>query len=346
MKKLGIVNKFVFWGNWLAALLLVATFVVPYLAPSNFPKLSLASLAVSPLISLNILFLIYWLFQKWKKIWLSGTALLIAYFHFGPFVEFSSEGDPTEYRNTLSVLSYNVRLFNAYEKDVDTIEVANVISELIEKKQPDVICVQEYYEPNSADFSDYPYSFIHFRENHKMGHAIFSKFPLENKGAFNFKDSHNNSIYADVVKDNERIRVYNLHLQSHGILPNMEYLQGGESDQLRTRMSAVFVKQETQVDQILKHKATSPYPVLLCGDINNTRFSYIYGKLKDGMNDAFLDKGNGIGTTFKFDFYPIRIDYIFTSPSLEVVSFEAMDDSFSDHKPISTTIGWPAIGED
>lgn len=334
-------DKLMRWGNWVAALMLLLAFVVPYLSPVNYPTLSLASLAVSPLIFINVLFVIFWIFRKARNSWVSALVLLISYFHFGPFLEFSSEGDASEYRETVSLLSYNVRLFNAYEKKPDTLEVANVIANLLKEKQPDIVCIQEYYNPNSADFSAYPYSFIHFREGHKLGHAIFSKYPILSQGAFNFKNSHNNSIFADILKGKDTIRIYNLHLQSMGILPNVEYLQDGDTDLLRNRMTVAFQKQQDQIEVIIDHKKKSPYPVLLCGDLNNTSFSYIYKNLKLGMKDAFLERGNGIGKTFSFDVYPMRIDYIFTSDAFDVIDFETSKNSFSDHKPVSAVVGWP-----
>ena len=330
------------WGSRLSVVLLAACFIVPYLAPERFPNLSMASLAVSPLIFLNIIFLIYWFLKKWKKGILTALVLFIAYLHFGPFIEFSTEGNTKEYRETLSILSYNVRLFNAYEKDVDTVEVSEVISTMIEIQQPDVIAIQEFYNPNSVDFSIYPYSYIHFKEEHKLGHAVFSKYPIVNRGAFDFDKSYNNSIFVDIVKGNDTIRVYNLHLQSIGILPDVGYLQDGDTDRIRLRMAQNFKKQQAQVEAILKHKTTSPYPVIMAGDFNNTTFSYIYRKLSKDMTDAFLVKGNGIGATFKFDFYPMRIDYIMASDTtFDVVEFETLDSSFSDHNPIYASLGWP-----
>jgi endonuclease/exonuclease/phosphatase family metal-dependent hydrolase len=341
-----MLNKFMRWGSRIAAIALLLTFVVPYLAPERFPTLSLASLAVSPLILINVLFLIYWIFRQPRNAWFSGLMVLIAFFHFGSLVEFSSEGDANEFPQTLSLLSYNVRLFNAYEKKPDTTDVTAVIASLLSEKKPDVVCIQEYYKPNSADFSSYPFKFIHFREGHKLGHAIFSKYPIINKGAFDFEGSYNNTIYADILKGNDTLRIYNLHLQSMGILPNVEYLQDGDTELLRMRMTNAFQKQQLQLERIMAHKKTSPYPVLLCGDLNNTSFSYIYKILKDGMQDAFLERGNGIGKTFSFMIYPMRIDYIFAAESFEVIQFETLDASFSDHRPVSAVVGWPVLSDE
>ena len=38
-----------------------------------------------------------------------------------------------------------------------------------------------------------------------------------------------------------------------------------------------------------------PYPIIICGDFNDTPVSYAYQQLGDNMIDAFLESGNGIG---------------------------------------------------
>jgi vancomycin resistance protein VanJ len=335
----GVFRKIVLWVNYIVALLLLVSFILPYIPPSRFPNISLLSLAVSPLLLLNLLFAIYWLVKLNRKFFISFLILIIAFFHFSPFIEISSEGDASAYRQTLKVLSYNVRLFNAYEKDAST--VPETISEILKDKDPDVICIQEYYRESMVDFSGYPYKFIHFNDgNNKLGYAIFSKYPLVNTGVFDFEDTHNNSIHADIAVKGDTVRVYNMHLQSLGILPSVGYLQEGDKVRLRRRMTNTFVRQENQAKAILEHKATSPYPVILSGDLNNTPFSYIYRQMQNDMQDAFLKRGSGLGTTFIFDGYPLRIDYILVSEEFEVVNFMTIKKTFSDHYPVFSTLGW------
>lgn len=337
---MGFFEKIIFWFNSVVAFLLVVSFVLPYLSPKSFPTLSLLSLGVSPLILINIIFALFWMVRLKKQALISIIILTIASIHFNSFLEFSSEEDPQDYRNTLHILSYNVRLFNAYEK-APTEDAQAIISELLEQEQPDIFFIQEYYRNSTIEILDYPYSFIHFKnDKNKLGHAIFSKYPLINTGAFDFEDSYNNTLYADVVKGNDTIRLYNLHLQSLGIQPSVDYLQEENNDRLRKRLSQAFIKQQNQVSKIMKHKESSPYPVLLGGDFNNTPFSYVCRKVGNEMNDAFLEKGNGLGTTFLFDSYPMRIDYIFTSDKFDILKFNTIKKTFSDHYPISTTIGW------
>ena len=189
--------------------------------------------------------------------------------------------------------------------------------------------------------ADYPYQFIHFKgPKNRLGHAIFSKYPLINKGGFDFKDSYNNTIFADVVVNGDTLRVYNLHLQSLGILPSVGFLQKQGTDHIKKRISETFVEQEVQIDAILKHKAKTQHPVIVAGDFNNTSFSYAYRELKRDMKDAFLERGNGIGTTYSFVYYPMRIDYVLTSKSLDVIGFENIKQTFSDHYPVKATLGW------
>lgn len=338
MKKLGLFNKLIYGCNIIVAILLLVSFILPYLAPKEFPTLSLLSLVVSLFILFNFIFLVYWLFLLNRRFLLSAVVLFVAYFHFNVFYEISTHTEPEKNDNTLNILSYNVRLFNAYEEK-PKLDAKEMISDMLEKQKPDVICIQEYYKPNKISFEGYPYEYIHFKNaTSKLGHAIFSKYPLINTGAFDFQDSYNNTLYADVIKGGDTVRIYSVHLQSLGILPRVSFLQERDSEKLRKRLSHNFEKQQNQVASILEHKKNITHPVIICGDFNNTPFSYSYRKLKEGMHDAFRERGNGLGTTFLFEKFPMRIDYIFASDELEILSFETFSKSFSDHYPVRATI--------
>lgn len=351
MKKSRILEKFIFWINCIAAFFLVVSFVLPYLPPKSYPTVSLLSLIVSPLILLNIIFALYWLLRGKMKLLLSTGVLIMAYFFFNSFIEFSSEGDANQFESTLKVMSYNVHLFNAYEEN-SLVNVSETISEILGSTRPDIVCIQEYYRDQKLDFSAYPFQYIHFKKTktkegvlkeNVLGHAILSKYPIVNRGAFDFKATYNNSIYVDIVKGRDTIRVYNLHLESMGVVPKVSYLQEENTTKLLSRMSYGFMGQQTHIEEILAHRANSPYPVLFSGDFNNTPFSYVYREMKKDMKDSYLERGNGLGTTYLFDSYPMRIDYILASETFEIVNFETIKKTFSDHYPIIATVGWSPI---
>lgn len=324
--------------NIVVALLLCISFVVPFFPPSSFPTLSILSLAVSPLIFLNLFFVAYWTFQLKKKAFFSAVIVLIAFFYFSGFFQISSETPISEDKKILKVLSYNVRLFNAYEKKVAPDQVAAAMGKLLKDENPDIICLQEFYEKNKVDFSNYPHRYIHYKENSKLGHVILSKYPIIDQGTFNFKETYNNSIYADIKVNEDTIRVYNLHLQSLGILPTVDFLQEKGTEQIKKKLSETFVKQENQAQEIVAHQQKANFPTLIAGDFNNTSFSYVYRKLKGNMQDTFEKKGSGLGATFFFNKYPLRIDFIIASEDFEVVDFKKSTTTFSDHFPIMTSL--------
>lgn len=341
-------KKFIYGVNGIAAVFLVISLVLPYLPPNSYPIISLLSLIVSPLIFFNTFFFLYWLLMGKAKMLLSATVLLMAYFFFNPFLQFSSEGNANSVESTLKVMSYNVRLFNAYQ-DNSPQNVPETISKIIGATKPDVLCIQEYYRDQNAYFLEYPFQYKHFRstknkkgvlkENY-LGHAILSKYPIINSGAFDFNDTYNNSLYVDIVKSQDTIRVYNLHLESMGVAPKVSFLQKSDTKKLLGRISSGFVKQQSQIEEILEHKESSHYPVLVSGDFNNTPFSYVYREMTNEMKDSYLERGSGLGTTYLFDWYPMRIDYILASDTFKILKFETVKTTFSDHYPIMATVGW------
>ena len=342
MKKLSLFGKILFWCNSIVAVLLLVSFILPYLPPKQFPSLSLLSLCVSPLIVLTFLFGVYWLVKFKKQFIVSAVMLVVAYFFFNPFYKFPSNELLSSSENTISVLSYNVRLFNAYQKDIDTTRISEVFDSTLKTAKPDVIFIQEYYRKTTQKISGFPYQYIHFKDKKTdFGYAIFSKYPLINTGSFDFEKSYNNCLYADLVKGADTLRLYNVHLKSLGIIASVNSLQEQDKEQLFNRIGASFERQQDQVEILLSHIRASKHPVILGGDFNNTAFSYVYRKLLSGMKDAFIEKGSGLGTTFMFDFYPMRIDYIFGSKELEVLEFTSLEQTFSDHFPIAAVFGLP-----
>src|SRR5699024_12182527 len=98
------------------------------------------------------------------------------------------------------------------------------------------------------------------------GQAIYSKYPIINKGSLDFPNSGNNAIFADIVRGSDTVRIYNIHLQSFHIDPQSEELSQENSTRLASRMGTVFSKQQVQTEIYIKHKNQSPYRTITCGD--------------------------------------------------------------------------------
>ena len=114
------------------------------------------------------------------------------------------------------------------------------------------------------------------------------------------------------------------------------------------KMKYAFSQRGVQADVIRKEINRSPYKVVVCGDLNDVPNSYAYVTVRKNLDDAFLEKGSGLGKTFisgrsKFlTWLPtLRIDYIFTDPSLQVDQFRMVTRKLSDHRGLITDLKLP-----
>ena len=138
-----------------------------------------------------------------------------------------------------------------------------------------------------------------------------------------------------MVIDKDTIRVYSLHIESLHISQKNDYLVEEDKEALIRNIAFRFAKQQEQVDIFKAHHEKSPYKTIVCGDFNNTAFSYIYRKIRgNNLNDAFSQLGFGFGSTFDFDYFPLRIDYILLDKSMKIRDFQVFKENLSDHFPI------------
>lgn len=331
-----------FFLNMVLTVSTFVAYVLPFLAPKVFPLLSVLTLFMPLFFVLNGLFFLYWGIQFKKRMILSGLVLLMGITFINKFYKFSTKEYPVEEKDFV-VMSYNVRLFNVF-KWVDRDDVPDEILAFINDKNPDILCIQEYSNSAHIDLKVYPHRYIFMEGNQiKTGQAIFSKFPIIDQGHIEFPKSSNNVVYADIKRGKDIIRVYNMHLQSIKISPDVTEIdenidainQGGKSQKLFARISKAFMQQQQQAEIFKEHKKDCIYPIIICGDMNNSAFSYVYRNIKGKLKDSFEEAGTGFGSTYKFRYYPARIDYIFADATMKVRKFESFPDfENSDHYPI------------
>jgi endonuclease/exonuclease/phosphatase family metal-dependent hydrolase len=87
-------------------------------------------------------------------------------------------------------------------------------------------------------------------------------------------------------KEKDIIRVYNMHIQSIKISPdvneideNIDAMNQQKSQVLFRRISKAF-KQQQQAEIFKEHKIKCIYPMIICGDMNNSAYSYVYRSIK------------------------------------------------------------------
>lgn len=342
MKKLSWFNKLVYFLNILLAILTFAGYLLPFLAPRMFPLLSVLTLGLPLLLLLNMLFFFYWMLQVKRQLLLSALVLLIGIGFVSKWYRFSPENLP-ESENDFTIMSYNVRLFNKY-KWLDNDSVLVQTKKFIASEKPDILCIQEFSDWGEKQFEQYKYKSVHYVNKSKtFGHAIFSNFPIINQGIIKFDNSNNNVIFVDIVKSKDTLRVYSMHLQSIQITKDIAQIENElnqeKSEVIVKKIAKAFTEQQQQATVFKAHKNECSYPIIICGDLNNSAFSYVYRNVKGDLNDAFEQAGKGFGKSYHFKYYPARIDYIFSDKSLKVKEFKTFNKvKLSDHYPIKARV--------
>jgi endonuclease/exonuclease/phosphatase family metal-dependent hydrolase len=350
----------------LVGVTLLLSYLSTFVSPARIWFLAFFGLAYPYILIVNVCLIIYYVFRKNVKFLLSLTIIVLGLSHLNNFfpIRLSKKfntGQEKEGRNDIKVLSFNVRSFNILQWYSNP-ETAKAIINLIQSEHPDVICLQEYYtgseinykpETISKLFSNTPFNYIHYSykngTNSGYGIATFSKFPIIRKGILSFRNTFNETIYIDIKVNGDTVRIYNNHLQSvrfhrknYAFLDSLKlkYDEGDlrEIKDISLKLKTAFVKRSLQVDSISSHISKCPYPVLVCGDFNDTPVSYTYRKMKKGLKDAFLTSGKGIGSTYSGVFPSFRIDYILYSKEFDPLIFEKVEAELSDHYPILCTL--------
>lgn len=344
--------------NILFAVLLISTFLSVYVSPETSWVFAFIGMAYPFVLIINIAFVIFWiLFKKWLFI-ISLICILAGWNSFEKFIQFRfKKPDSSVVHHSVKLLTYNVRLFNYYKWHNDA-EAWKKIIQYIEKEDPDIVCFQEFLTIPGGELdldnlkkllSFLPYSHVNYTHRIpgkiSLGLATFSKFPIIRKEKYDFNKSLNGTIISDIVSGNDTFRIYNCHLQSirfrkdysnlvDSLLFNYSDKQLNELKDVSLQMRQAFIQRAGQVDILERHIKSSPYPLIVCGDFNDTPISYTYYKLSKNLKDAFVQSGTGTGTTFRGNFPYVRIDYVLFSEPFNATYYHTDKVDWSDHYPV------------
>ena len=267
---------------------------------------------------------------------------------FHPFYKGETKGQK------LRIMSYNVMGFAWYTKKRDAFAILKNIRE----QKPDIVCMQEYLARNDDKFKImdtlvnlYGYKYykehiiVHGGHGYYFGSAVFSKYPLLNFTSIPFDNSlTNGGCHADIVVKGDTLRLINVHFQSFSMEPReYEWMDKKDRGSLSRytltkialyKMRRAFRKKSFQTEEVKKVIKQSPYPVILCGDFNDTPLSYTYSELTDLLRDTYLDTNTGLGSTFGGKLPFLRIDYIMADKRLTPERNFIVKKFASDHYPV------------
>lgn len=354
-----MVNKVLRWANLLWILLTLLTYLSPYINPQTFWPFALLGSLFPWLLLGNFLFVLLWVILRSPYFLMSVACLLIGWGNIQTFIGLAGTSKAEPLKQQLKVLTYNLyglRLLPDKGRTTRGKDDQEYLAYLDASVRPiDLWCVQESshsISPQHASHLDLTHH--HALKYHKTG--IFSRYPILEKGELIKSERGNQSVWTDINVNGTRIRVYSIHLASTKISSTAQRLaEEGDLQERETwrdiRSVIGSYKRASQLRakealEIAKHIAASPYPVIVCGDFNETPVSFVYRTIRQAkqLQDAFVQAGRGVGTTYGGVLPALRIDYILVDPFFTVRSHEIQRVLFSDHYPVSCTLEWGQNG--
>lgn len=355
-----IINSIMTFCNHIAAISLLLSYLANYISPERLWVIAFFGLAYPVLVIINILFIVYWTLQLKKRAFYSLIVIFGGWLQLNSFFQIHFNNQTNNTQKPIKVMSYNVKVFDLYNW-THNLETRNNIFSLIGDEDPDILCLQEFFSRDSSKYNNLEKltSFqkakhVHVEyttnsvKNQHWGIATFSKYPVVGKGKVDFGYRGNNvCIYTDLQVGKDTIRIYNMHLQSiafgtddyrymDDLEKNKETEDIEHSKNIVKRLKRAFIKRAKQADLIQESISKSPYPVIVCGDFNDTPASYTYATISENLKDAFVEAGNGFGKTYSGKFPSFRIDYILHSNQFKAYEFRTIHEELSDHYPIVT----------
>ncbi len=313
----------------------------------------------------NFICLLYWIIR-----WRWGVFVPLAVFIAGiwgvtmywrPQLTMSY-ADNSRDRSLVDIVTYNVR---GMIREVDHenrrfVSSMNGIISAVDSLDPGILCMQEFQSTRKYPRSHFeealpqlPYKRVRYNiggeEDLGWGVAIYSKYPIIGSGHIDFHGTSNSVIWADIAVQRDTVRVFNAHLQTTSItatdqeyIENMDFVgdstRSAKMKQIIGRMRDNYVIRAGQADSLSANIKISPYPVVVCGDFNDTPMSYAYRRINKQLRDSFREAGNGYGYTYRGFFDMLRIDYIMHSKTIECVEYASPSFDWSDHNPVAVKI--------
>jgi endonuclease/exonuclease/phosphatase family metal-dependent hydrolase len=360
--------------NIITVILFLLACANAFLHPGRWWLIALLGL-IFPLLLLILVcfFFVGLFFPSWRPWALLSLVVLIigwpnihSFLALHPGARFKTEKSP----GAIRVLTWNVRSFDEYitrKKGASGHRLKML--DFIGSQNPDILCLQEFFEsPGDGDSLSniafiqqrlqLPYYFFsrdYVRYDHKYsaGVIIFSRWPIIDSQMMRYPHPDGirgteSLIAADIAAGKDTLRVFTTHLQSvlfrskdfHDIeiIKNVDDSILEASRSIAKKLGYAFRHRGDQADVVRTFLDKSPFPGVICGDFNDVPNSYTYFTIRKDWQDAFLQKGFGIGRTYVHISPTLRIDYILASRSLNVLQCRKYALPWSDHNPVAADL--------
>jgi len=260
-----------------------------------------------------------------------------------------------ETAHQLSILTYNTHAMMLGS----SVDEKYKMLEYINQQNADIVCLQEvvvYKDPEKLTLpalrdamKQYPYTYYDFKlynSTRQFGNVVFSRYPLTNKQTILYESKSNISSQCDVLVNDDTLRLIVNHLESFKFTGEDLKLDTLSIDEIKNsslnkKISTSSTLRRQQAKAIRNAVRQSPHPTIVVGDFNAIPLSHVYWHIKLGMRDCFAESSFGrLGNTYKKGPLGLRIDYILCTRDLTPIKSEVDRVKYSDHFPLSATIGW------
>lgn len=319
------------------------------LHPESYPLLGCMGMVFPFFLLANLLFVPVWVLFSWKRLLIPVMGFMLAYPSIRVFIPLHGQSQPPE--GALRIVSYNVCTFGGnykYEHAFDTVFT------YLKAQKADIVCLQEDMHTPLSDYERYyPYndtacvSSTPTRGYNYMG--IHTRFPILKKERINYPSKTNGSVAYFLQVNGDTVIVINNHLESSHLSPSdrnryEEMLKGTvvsdtvtvETALLAGKLGEAMAIRAVQADSVHSYvERHSRYPIIVCGDFNDTSVSYVRHRIAQGLTDCYVETGRGLGLSFNKLGFNFRIDHLMCSNHFIPYACE-IDDKMdaSDHYPV------------
>lgn len=342
-KKSPIYIKILIITNILSIISLLFSYLSIYINPATTTFFAFFGLGLLFILLFNTIFALIWSFIRIKYTFINLIIILLGWNliwnHIHIQVNSYNKKD-----KAIKILSYNTHNFAGQHYDyLKCKDMSNEIKSYLIQNDFDIACFQEFFSSaNDNTFNDslikalnFPYYYFATYGNSddkikRDATAIFSKFPIIKKAKINNAQNEIFAIYTDLIINGDTNRVFNIQLKSFKV--------GTSKDSIRLsafkKLDIAFKLRTNEVEYLLNEIENSPFPVIICGDFNDTPASYTYKKISNGLTDTYTASSFNIGNTYFWNLPPIRIDNIIINKNYKPIFYKVDKVPYSDHYPI------------
>lgn len=344
-----------------SATIAVLTVLVGYsdhLHPGAHPVLACAGMTFPFFLIVNLIMFMVWLMVRWQRAWIPLLAFLLAFPAIRVYIPLHTPSSPPP--GSIKVLSYNVAcytLIDKYRNPLDT------IASYLERQQADIVCLQEdvniRLNPEERMAAIYPYNdTVHVNiPSSPLINAIgmHSRYPILRKERIDYESYGNGSVAFYLQVGDDTVIVVNNHLESTHLSESdrqryNDMIRGGmngedakaETRLLIGKLSTAMVKRAPQAEAVARYiDCHRHYPIIVCGDFNDTPISYTRLTIAQGLTDCYVESGCGPGVSFNRSGFFFRIDQMMCSDHFEPYGCYVDNDmDASDHYPVICWLKW------